>query len=53
MSIITVAVIIVATFLAWLVRWLGNRSSVPDEVSYALGILVALLVVAAGSAVLG
>lgn len=53
MNIVTVAVIIVAAFLAWLVRFLCNRNAVPDEVSYALGILLALLVFAAGPAVLG
>jgi fucose permease len=53
MSTITVAVIIVAAFLAWVVRFLCNRARVPDEVSYALGILVALLVFAAGPVVLG
>lgn len=44
---------IVAAALAWLVRWMGNRSAVPDEVSLALAIFVALLVFAAGPAVLG
>lgn len=53
MSIVTVAVIIVAAALAWLIRWGCNRSAVPDEVSFALGIFVALLVFAAGPAVLG
>lgn len=53
MSTITVAVIIVAAFVAWLTRWLCNRNAVPDEVSYALGILLALLVFAAGPVVLG
>lgn len=53
MSITTVAVIIVAAALAWLVRWAGNRGAVPDEVSLALVIFVALLVFAAGPAVLG
>lgn len=53
MNIVTVAVVIVAAFAAWLIRWGCNRSAVPDEISYALGILVALLIFAAGPAVLG
>lgn len=53
MSVVTVAVIVIAAALAWLIRWGCNRSAVPDEVSYALGIFVALLVFAAGPAVLG
>jgi hypothetical protein len=53
MSVVTVAIIIVAAFVAWLTRFLCNRGAVPDEVSYALGIGLALLVVAAGPAVLG
>jgi uncharacterized membrane protein len=53
MSIITVAVVIVAVALAWLVRWGCNRRAVPDEISLALAIFVALLVFAAGPAVLG
>jgi ABC-type nickel/cobalt efflux system permease component RcnA len=52
-STITVAIIIVASFAAWLVRWGCNRSAVPDEISYALGILIALLIFAAGPTVLG
>ena len=52
MNIVTVAVIIVAAALAWLVRWACNRSAVPDEISLALAIFVALLVFAAGPAVL-
>lgn len=53
MSIVTVAVIIIASALAWLVRWACNRNAVPDAVSLALAIFVALLVFAAGPVVLG
>lgn len=53
MSIVTIAVCIVAAFLVWLVRWLCNRGAVPEEISLALCVLVALLVFAAGPAVLG
>jgi hypothetical protein len=52
-STIIVAVCIVAAFVAWLVRFLCNRSAVPDEISLALALLVALLIFAAGPAVLG
>ncbi len=53
MGVVTLAVIIVASALAWLVRWACNRSAVPDEISLALAIFVALLVFAAGPVVLG
>lgn len=53
MNIVTVAVIIVAAALAWLVRWTCNRRAVPDDVSLALVIFVALLVFAAGPQILG
>jgi hypothetical protein len=52
-SVITVAVCIVAAFVVWLIRWGCNRSAVPDEISLALALLVALLIFAAGPAVLG
>lgn len=53
MDVVTVAVIIVAAALVWLVRWGCNRNAVPDEVSLALCVFVALMVFAAGPAALG
>jgi len=54
MDIVVVAIIIVATFAAGLVRYFGlGRKDVPDAVTYALGIGLALLIFAAGPRVLG
>lgn len=53
MDVVTVAVIVIAAAAAWLVRWGCNKSAVPEEISLALCVFVALMVFAAGPAVLG
>lgn len=53
MSVVTIAVCIVAAFLVWVVRFTCNRGNVPEEISLALCFLVALLVFVAGPTVLG
>lgn len=53
MSIVTVAVCIVAAFLAGLTWFACERAPLPSYVTAALAFLVALLVFAAGPTVLG
>ena len=52
MDIVQVAVIIVAVALAWVSHWAAARSGASASVCFAVGLLVALLVMAAGPAVL-
>lgn len=42
---IQIALIIIASFLAWFVRWICNRGNIPEEISLALAIGIALAVV--------
>jgi hypothetical protein len=53
MNIVTVAVIIVAATLAALAALISGRAVMPGWVTIGVAILVALLVFAAGPAVLG
>ena len=52
MSIVTVAIIIVAAALGGVVHWAAGRGGAGASLAFALGLLVALLVVAAGPTVL-
>lgn len=53
MSIVTVAICIVAAFLAGLAWFAGERMLLPSYVTAALAFLVALLVFAGGPHILG
>lgn len=53
MSIVTVAVVIVAAFVAAAVRYASHRYDVRDAVSFGLSLLLFGLIVAAGPKVLG
>jgi len=53
MSVVTVAICIVAAFLGGGAYWLAARAGAGAWLSFSLGLLVALLVFAAGPTVLG